>query len=110
MRSVTAARASISPRSVMTTIHSPSSMPFSAASTGSISANMSGWSSASHGRLRDIAPTVWCSVRRKVVSTQGYLGSSDGFIGLSSRSQRIATGFAPTPGYRPFETGDSTGS
>ena len=71
IRSVTRARASISARSVSITIQPPSSIPRSAASSGSISANISGCSSASHGRLRLIAPAVWCSVSRNVVATNG---------------------------------------
>ena len=70
-RRVTFARASISPRSVAITIQPPSSMPRSAASTGSISAKSSGCSSASHGRLRLIGPVVWCSVSRNVDTITG---------------------------------------
>jgi hypothetical protein len=98
IRSVTFARASISPRSVMITSQPPSSMPRDAASTGSISANISGWSSDSHGSVRLIPPTVWCSVSRNVVSTHGQRSLSDAFFGLSSRAQLTATGLAPMPG------------
>ena len=98
MRSVTFARASISARSVTMVIQPPSSMPRSAAISGSSSANISGCSSASQGRLRLIAPAVWCSVSRKVVATSGKRGSPVGCSGFSGRSQRMATGLAPTPG------------
>ena len=70
-RRVTFARTSTSARAVEMTIQPPSSMPRSAASSGSISANIAGWSSSSHGTLRLIAPAVWCSVRRKEVATHG---------------------------------------
>jgi hypothetical protein len=53
------------------TIQPPSSMPSFSASTGSISANISGCSSDSHGRLRLIGPAVWCSVSRNVDPTCG---------------------------------------
>ena len=70
-RRVTFARASISPRSVSTVSQPPSSIPRSAASSGSSSTNISGCSSASHGRLRLIGPEVWCSVSRKVEAMTG---------------------------------------
>jgi len=71
MRCVTFARASMIPRSVSMHIQPPSSMPRSAASSGSSSANISGCSSASHGRFRLIGPAVWCSVSRNVEATIG---------------------------------------
>ena len=37
-------------------------------------------------------------------------GSADGLMGLSGRSQRIATGLAPVLGYKRLVIGDSTGS
>ncbi len=80
MRSVTFARASISARGVEIVIQPPSSMPRSRASTGSISANISGCSSSSHGRLRLMPPAVWCSVSRNVVATSGHSG-----VGSSAR-------------------------
>jgi hypothetical protein len=58
-------------REVTIVIQSPSSMLRSLASSGSSSQNISGWSSASQGRLRLMAPAVWCSVSRKVVATIG---------------------------------------
>ena len=71
MRWVTRARATISARGEEIVIQPPSSIPSRAASTGSISANISGCSSESHGSQRDIPPAVWCSVSRKVVATCG---------------------------------------
>ena len=71
MRPVTSARASISARGETIVIQSPSSTPRSRASTGSISANISGCSSASHGTVRLIPPVVWCSVSRNVVAMIG---------------------------------------
>ena len=64
MRSVTTARTAISARGLLTVIQPPSSMPRSRASSGSISANIAGCSSSSQGSQRDMAPAVWCSVRR----------------------------------------------
>ena len=106
------ARASISARSVSITIQPPSSIPRSAASTGSISANISGCSSASHGRLRLIAA-------RGVV-----LGEPEGrrdervarvaasaLTGLSGRSQRQRRRVAADArGRAGSSTGDSSGS
>ncbi len=56
MRRVTSARASTSPRAVRIVTYSPFLIPFSAASSGEISQNSSGISSASQGSQRLIAP------------------------------------------------------
>ena len=94
IRSVTFARASMSARGEEIVIQPPSSIPCSAASTGSISANISGCSSLSHGSQRDMPPAVWCSVSRKVVATCGHSDVGSSAVGLSGRSQRSAAGFA----------------
>ena len=75
MRPVTIAFASTSPRAVDTVTQSPLRMPSSTASSGDISQNASGCSSASHEFQRVIAPVRWCSVSRYVESTNGYFGS-----------------------------------
>ena len=98
MRSVTLARASISARSVTIVIQPPSSMPRSAASSGSSSANISGWSSESQGSVRLIPPAVCCSVSRKVVATIGKRGSPLAWQGLSGRCHRSTDGFESTSG------------
>jgi len=64
MRSVTIAFASTWPRAVLIVTQSPVWMPCSAASSGSSSVKSSGCSSESQVFQRDIAPEVWCSVRR----------------------------------------------
>ncbi len=66
-RSVTSARASASPRGVLTITQSPVAMARSAASAGLISTKPWGWSSASQGSQRLMPPAVWCSVSRYVV-------------------------------------------
>ena len=71
MRPVTSAFASTSPRAVETVTQSLLRMPHSTASSGEISQNASGCSSASHEFQRVIAPVRWCSVNRYVVSTYG---------------------------------------
>ena len=95
---MTFARASISARAVTIVIQPPSSIPRSAASCGSISANISGCSSTSQGNVRLIPPAVWCSVNRKVVATTGYRGSPAAWYGFSGRRQRIAAGLPSTFG------------
>ena len=82
-------------------------MPALAASTGSISANISGWSSASHARLRLIGPAVWCSVSRNVEATCGQRGSSGSTSGFSGRTQVMPSGLEPTLGYSSFLTGET---
>ncbi len=64
MRSVTRALQWILPRLVEMVTQSVLFTPFSAASSGLISQNSSGWSSESQGIQRLIAPLVWCSVSR----------------------------------------------
>ena len=93
IRSVTTARAAISARGLLTVIQPPSSMPRSRASSGSISANIAGCSSSSHGTHRDIPPAVWCSVNRKVVATHGKRWSPMGAFGFSGRSHCSIAGF-----------------
>ncbi len=70
-RSVTSTRASIAARAVTSVAQPPCSSPRSAASAGPTSQNISGCSSARYGRVRDMPPAVWCSVRRWVVMTYG---------------------------------------
>jgi hypothetical protein len=64
IRSVTSTRASISPRKVVIVAQPPLVSPRSAASSGETSQNISGCSSESQVSQRDMAPAVWCSVRR----------------------------------------------
>src|SRR5918998_6288482 len=92
MRSETRALQCILPRLVETVTQPALSTPFSAASSGLISQNSSGWSSESQGIQRDIAPLVWCSVSRYVVTTYGYFGSIGLLYGLSGRSKSLAVG------------------
>src|ERR1700737_1780802 len=109
MRRVTSARHSIWFRGLQTTIQSMFLMPFSFASSGLISANISGISSLSHPIQRDIEPEVYCSVTRYVVTTYGYSGSLGGLMGLSFLENRLATGLS-CRAYSAFFTGDSSGS
>src|SRR4028118_980381 len=92
MRSETSALQWILPRLVEMVTQPVLFTPFSAASSGLISQNNSGCSSESQGIQRLIAPEVWCSVRRYVVTTYGYLGSSGGLYGLSGLSRSLTAG------------------
>src|SRR5918998_4231024 len=92
MRSETSALQWILPRLVETVTQPVLPTPFSAASSGLISQNSSGWSSESQGIQRLIAPLVWCSVRRYVVTTYGNLGSCGGLYGLSALSRSLTVG------------------
>src|SRR4028119_651204 len=92
MRSVTSARQWTLPRLVDTVTKSAFLTPTSEARVGLISQNSSGWSSESQGSQRLIAPLVWCSVSRYVVTTCGNLGSIGLLYGLSGRSKSLAGG------------------
>src|SRR5699024_3539242 len=72
IRSVTKARASITPRGEMIVAQPPFSSPRFSASTGSTSTNRSGCSSARYGKRRLIEPEVYISVNRYVENTTGY--------------------------------------
>src|SRR5215208_8215092 len=110
MRSETRALQWILPRLVEMVTQSVLTIPFSSASSGLISQNSSGWSSESQGIQRLIAPEVWCSVSRYVVTTYGNLGSSGGLYGLSGLSRSLTAGSYWTLSSRRFGTGDSPGS
>ena len=69
---MTSALARTEPRGVVTRTQPVFATPTSAASSGLISQNSSGISSASHGSHRVITPLRWCSVTRYVEHTCGY--------------------------------------
>jgi len=98
MRGVTSARASISPRAVAMTTQSPLTTPTSRASSGEISANSSGCSSARCDSVRDMPPAVWCSVKRYVVRMCGKRWSGEFAYGLSGRSIAFAAGLRSCDG------------
>src|SRR5258708_17782258 len=110
MGSVPVAGASQLAREVVIVTQSRVTRRFSAASSGLLSANSWGCSSASHVFQRDIAPEVWCSVSRYVVMTYGKRGFSVPLVGLSGRSKVTMQGLFCWRGYSAFRTGDSHGS
>ena len=75
---MTSAFARTEPRGVVIRTQSVFATPTSAASSGLISQNSSGISSASHGSQRLITPDRWCSVSRYVEQTCGKSGEPTG--------------------------------